>query len=136
MLNLLYGVISASYTVAAAPPPVTPPLPPTCTPTCGGWSYTYGDWSGYSPCSGGTQSRTRTVTGTRTCTASDCSTYTETSSTTQTESQSCGVSETWYCTTNTGGHFVSSSDVSGGEPCVSYTVCSTGGYPGTPQVPC
>ena len=66
---------------------VTPP--PTCTPTCGSWSYTYGDWSAWSTCSGGTQSRSRTVSGTRTCTASNCSTYTETSSSTETQSQSC-----------------------------------------------
>lgn len=136
MLNLLYGVISASYTVVAAPPPVTPPPPPTCTATCGSWSYTYGDWSGWSVCSGGTQSRTRTVTGTQTCTASNCSTYTNTSTSTESQSQSCSSGTTWYCTTNTGGHFTSDSDVSGGTPCVSYTSCSTTGYPSTPLVPC
>lgn len=75
---------------------------PSCTPSCGAWSYTYGAWSAYSACSGGTQSRTRTVTGTRTCQASDCSYYNETSSTTETETQSCGATP---CCQDTGGYY-------------------------------
>ena len=63
-------------------------------------------------------------------------TCTETSSTTETESQACGTTTTWYCRTNTGSTFTSSSDQTGGEPCVSWTVCSTTSYPSTPQVPC
>lgn len=136
IMSFLFGVIAASYDTTTPPPPPPPPPPPTCTPTCGAWSYTYGEWSGYSPCVGGTQSRTRTVTGTRICTASNCSTYTETSSTTETESQACGTTTTWYCRTNTGSTFTSTTDQTGGEPCVSWTVCSTTSYPSTPQVPC
>jgi hypothetical protein len=46
------------------------------------------------------------------------------------------VTETWYCTTNTGSQFTSSTDQSSVNPCVSATTCSTSGYPGTPLVPC
>lgn len=147
MINLLYGVIAGAVIppVVTPPPPPPPPPPPTCTPTCGAWSYTYGEWSGYSPCSNGTQTRTRTVSGTRTCTASDCSTYQETSTNpavlglsaeATSETIACGTTTTWYCRTNTGATFTSTSDQTGGEPCVSYTRCLTSGYPSTPQVPC
>lgn len=137
-MSFLFGVIAASYDTTTPPPPPPPPPPPTCTPTCGAWSYTYGEWSAYSACVDSLQSRTRTVSGTRTCTASDCSTYTETSSSTETETQACTPpsSTTWYCTTDTGSQFTSSSDQSGGVACVSYTACSTSGYPSTPNIPC
>ena len=137
-MSFLFGVISGAYdnSVVTPPTPPPPPPPPTCTPTCGAWSYTYGSWSGWSVCSGGSQTRTRTVSGTRTCTASDCSTYTETSSTTETETQSCSTGPTWYCTTSYGSRYTSDSDQSTVVPC-SYTVtCSTGGYPSTPLVVC
>lgn len=135
-MNFLIGVIAASYNVSVPPPPPPPPPPPTCTPTCSSPTVTYGEWSGYSPCSGGKTSRSRTQTTTQTCTASDCSTYTTTNTVTITEEIDCGTSETWYCRTNTGSTFTSTSDQTGGEPCVSWTVCSTTTYPSTPQVPC
>ena len=136
-MSFLFGVIAASYDTTPPPSPPPPPPPPTCTPTCGAWSYTYSDWSGWSPCVGGTQSRTRTVTGTRTCTASNCSTYTETSSTTESQSQSCGTTTTWYCTRSNGQMFTSTTDQSSVDPCVSAVTCSTSlPYPSTPQVPC
>lgn len=84
-----YGVTS---NVSNSSNPVTPtsPPPPTCTAGCGPYSYTYGDWSAYSTCVNGTQSRSRTVTATRTCTNTNCSTYTETSSLpSETETQAC-----------------------------------------------
>jgi hypothetical protein len=133
------NIQTGSYTSTSNIPSVNcAPPPPTCTPVCGAWSYTYGTWSGWSSCAGGTQTRTRTVTGTRTCTASNCSTYTETSSSTETESQSCGT--VWYCTTSyyTGGssNFTSSSDVSATVDCNYVTNCSLTGYPGQANVPC
>ena len=60
-------------------PPFFPPDFPTCTAGCGAWSVTVGEWSAYSACVSGSQTRTRTVSGTRTCTNINCSTYTETS---------------------------------------------------------
>lgn len=139
-MSFLFGVIAASYDTSTPPPPPPPPPPPTCTPTCGSWSYTYSAWSDWSTCSGGTQTRTRTVSGTRTCTASDCSTYTETSSSTESESQACTPTTTWYCSTTsiTGqvSNFTASSDSSSSIECVSNTVCSTSGYPGYSSVIC
>ena len=132
-MSFLFGVIAASYDTTTPPPPPPPPPPPTCTPSCGPCSYSYGEWSAWSTCVSGTQTRTRTVTCTQICTASDCSTYTQTSTSTETESQSCSTPPpptTWYCTTITGGQYTSTTDVS--EPCVVY--CSTSGYPG--NVPC
>ena len=136
MLDFLYGIIAGGYNTTVAPPPEPPPPPPTCTPVCGAWSYTYGSWSGWSACSGGTQTRTRTVSGTRTCTASNCSTYTETSSTTETESQSCTV---WYCSSweygsgypNYGSksQYTSATDQSTDIACAVSIRCSTTGYP-------
>ena len=133
-MSFLFGVIAASYDTSTPPPPPPPPPPPTCTPTCGSWSYTYSAWSDWSTCSGGTQTRTRTVSGSRTCTASDCSSYVETSSTTETESQSCTPTTTWYCTTALGGRYTSSSDQTFYGDCYTTVVCSTGGYPANP--PC
>lgn len=143
MLNLLYGIIASAYNVTAAPPPVTPPPPPTCTVTCGQWSITYGEWSGYSPCSNGTQTRTRTVSGTRTCTASDCSTYSQTSNeptvlglsaSATSETIACTPTTTWYCTTSYGNRYTSSTDVSFTGTCEQTVSCSTSGYPVSP--PC
>ena len=142
-MSFLFGVIAASYDTTTPPTPPPPPPPPTCTPTCGAWSYTYGEWSAYSACSGGTQSRTRTVNGSRTCQASDCSIYTETSSTTETESQACETPPpvtTWYCTYNSiyagVGNYTDTSDQSSVTECVQATSCSTSGYPGAPAIPC
>lgn len=158
MIHFLYGVLSSAYVVPAPPPPPPPspppgpppepPAPPVgppspgCTPSCGAYSYTYGAWSDWSACSGGTQTRTRTVTGTRTCTAANCSTYTETTTSTETESQSCGT-VTWYCSTTylsneeyVYGRFTSSVDLSGSSGCNSATSCSTSGYPNYPAPPC
>jgi hypothetical protein len=134
----LYAIISgANTTVASGGTGGTTPPAPTCTASCGSWTYTYGAWSDWGTCSaGGTQTRTRTVTGSRTCTATDCSTYTETSSTTETGTQSCTPTTVWYCKTNTGSTFTSSTDQSSNVPCVSRTVCSTSGYPSTPLLIC
>lgn len=100
-----YGVVSnasdsSNPVTPVAPPPFFPPFFPffpffpdfpTCTAGCGPYSYTYGNWSAYSTCVGGTQSRSRTVTATRTCTATNCSQTTETTSYTETETQACTV---------------------------------------------
>lgn len=59
--------------------------PPSCTP---GWQFTsYGAWSDWSTCSGGTQSRSRAVNGYYLY--SDCSTGSVQQYDTQTEYQSC-----------------------------------------------
>ena len=129
-MSFLFGVISGAYSTGTGGGTGGGGGTPTCTPTCGSWSYTYGSWSSWSACSGGTQTRTRTVSGSRTCTASDCSTYTETSSTTETESQSCTPTTTWYCTTIGGGHYTSSTD----DSSICSVYCSTTGFPGS--VPC
>jgi hypothetical protein len=153
MSHFLYGVIAAGYsTVAPAPPPpepppTPPPTPNTCEPYCNpttysAYSYTAWSYSAWSACSGGTRTRTGTRTGTRTattfCVLSDCATstdsFTQTTTEETTESESCGV--TWYCSTSSGGRYTSSTDDSGFVECVSATSCSTGGYPGNPQVPC
>ncbi len=100
-----YGVSSGASessnpVTPTAPPPFFPPFFPffpffpdfpTCTAGCGSWSYTYGAFSAWSTCSGGTQSRSRTITATRTCTNTNCSTYTETETSTDTQTQSCTV---------------------------------------------
>jgi len=60
---------------------------PTCTP---GWQFTsYGDWSDYSVCSGGTQTRYRAVNGYYLY--SDCSTGSIQQYDTQSDSRSCYV---------------------------------------------
>jgi hypothetical protein len=133
-MTFLFGVIAAAYDNSVPPPPPPPPPPPTCTPTCGACSYTYGDWSAWSTCVDGTQTRTRTVTCTQVCTASDCSTYTQTSTTTETESQACAPTVTWYCTTAFGSNYTSSTDVSFTGECNETVACSTSGYPSPP--PC
>ena len=136
-MSFLFGVIAASYDTTTPPTPPPPPPPPTCTPICGACSYTYGEWSAYSACVGGTQTRTRTVTCTQICTASDCSTYTQTSTTTETESQACETPPpptTWYCTTAFGSNYTSSTDVSFTGECNETVACSTSGYPSAP--PC
>ena len=86
-----YGVLSDASEFSGPVTPVEPPAPPffpffpffpdfpTCTAGCGAWSVTLGEWSAYSACVGGSQTRTRTVSGTRTCTNTNCSTYQETS---------------------------------------------------------
>ena len=134
-MSFLFGVIAASYDTSTPPPPPPPPPPPTCTPACGPYSYTTSDGPysnpAWSSCVDGTQTRTnsfvRTTTGTATCTASDCSTFTTSNTTTETiyvpQSRDC--STTWYCTTQSGGRYTSSTDVT--EPCV--VTCSTSGYP-------
>jgi hypothetical protein len=136
-MSFLFGVIAASYDTTTPPPPPPPPPPPTCTPTCGACSYTYGDWSDWSICSGSTQTRTRTVTCTQICQASDCSIYTQTSTSTETESRACETPPpptTWYCTTAFGSNYTSSSDVSFTGECNETVACSTSGYPSAP--PC
>lgn len=142
-MSFLFGVIAASYDTTTPPPPPPPPPPPSCTPTCGGCSYTYGAWSDWSACSGGTQSRTRTVTCTQTCVNAFCETYTITSSSTETESRSCEIpppTTTWYCTYNSIyagiGNYTSTSDQSSTTECVQATSCSTSGYPSAPAIPC
>ena len=98
-----YGVSSdasefSDPVTPVAPPPFFPPFFPffpffpnfpACPVSYTDWSYTYGAWSAYSACVGGTQTRTRSVSGTRTRTNSDCSQTIETSTTTETESQGC-----------------------------------------------
>jgi hypothetical protein len=88
-----YGVSSDASEFSApvtpvAPPPFFPPFFPffpffpnfpACPVSYTAWSVTLGEWSAYSACSGGTQTRTRSVSGTRTRTNSDCSQTTETS---------------------------------------------------------
>ena len=136
-MSFLCGVIAASYDTTTPPPPPPPPPPPTCTPACGACSYTYGEWSAWSTCVSGTQTRTRTVTCTQICTASDCSTYTQTSTSTETESQACETPPpptTWYCTTAFGSNYTSTSDVSFTGECNVTVACSTSGYPSPP--PC
>ena len=136
-MSFLFGVIAASYDTTTPPPPPPPPPPPSCTPTCGACSYTYGAWSDWSVCSGGTQSRTRTVTCTQTCVNAYCDVYTITSSYTESESQSCSTpppTTTWYCTTAFGSNYTSSSDVSFTGECNVTVACSTSGYPSPP--PC
>lgn len=160
MIHFLYGVLSSAYVVPAPPPPPPPPpspppgppppppeppAPPAgppspgCTPSCGAYTYTYGAWSDWSACSGGTQTRTRTVTGTRTCTAANCSTYTETTTSTETESQACGT-QTWYCSENFADFFYTQSTTTydaSYESCEPHfkRVCSTSGYPAYPTLP-
>ena len=71
-----------------APPPFFPPFFPffpffpyfqVCPVSYTAWSVTTGEWSAYSACVGGLQTRTRTVSGTRTRTNADCSQTVETS---------------------------------------------------------
>jgi hypothetical protein len=52
------------------------PSNPTCTAADGTKTYTYGEWSAWSACSGGTQTSTRTVSWSFTRTYADCTTET------------------------------------------------------------
>jgi len=121
---------NSSSSSSITPNPYVAPPPPTCTYSQTS-STTYGAWTEYGPCVNGSTYRTRQVTTTTTTTNTNCSTTTtSTTVTSPPDYAPCTVAATWYCTTYSGGHYVSSTDNS--ESCVVY--CSTSGYPG--NVPC